>query len=197
MKESPLSKEFTITYTGRFYHGKQESALLFRLINDLIDAKILDNKSLKIRFFGPYEYWLNKKIRKFGLERVIVQHGLVAREIALEKQRESQILLFLNWNDPREKGIYTGKLFEYLGAKRPILAIGGSKDVVSELLEETAAGAHASTFGNLKKIFTNWYSEYKKTGKVSYKGRIDEIQKYSYREMAKMFSEVFERAIKK
>lgn len=197
MKEFPLTKEFTLTYTGRLYYGKHDPTLLFRTVRDLINIGIFNSNTLKVRFFGPFEYWLEKKIRKFGLERIVIQHGMVAREIALVKQRESQILLFFNWNDPREKGIYTGKLFEYLGAKRPILAIGGSKDVVSELLEETATGVHVSSLSYLKKILANWFTEYKKTGKVTYKGRSDKIQKYSHPEMARKFALVLEEAIKR
>ena len=98
MKEFPLTKEFTLTYTGRLYYGKHDPTLLFRTVRDLINIGIFNSNTLKVRFFGPFEYWLEKKIRKFGLERIVIQHGMVAREIALVKQRESQILLFFNWN---------------------------------------------------------------------------------------------------
>jgi len=197
MKELLLTKEFTITYAGQLYDGKRDPSLLFKAIYDLINDQIINSKILKVRFFGPFEYWLEKKIKKFGLENIVSQHGVVVREIALTKQKESQVLLLINWDDPRERGTYTGKLFEYLGAKRPILAIGGAKNVVSELLEETTAGIHASSLDFLKKILVNWFAEYKKTGKVAYKGRNDKVQKYSHREMTRKFAQVLEKAIKK
>lgn len=196
MKELPLTKEFTITYTGQLLHGKLDPSLLFRAIHDLINGQSINSKILKVRFFGPFESWLEKKIRNYELENIVTQHGIVVREMVLEKQRESQLLLLLSWNDPREKGIYSGKLFEYLGAKRPILAIGGAKNVVSELLEETASGVYASSLSNLKKILATWISEYKKTGKVAYKGKNDKVQKYSHLEMARKFAQVLEEAIK-
>jgi len=196
-KKPPLTKEFTITYTGRLYYGKQDPYLLFKAIRNLINAQIFNSNTLKVRFFGPFEYWLEKKIKKFGLEKIVIQHGMVTREISLVKQRESQILLLLNWNDSRERGVYTGKIFEYLGAKRPILAIGGTKGVVSELLEETMAGIHVSSLSYLKKIVANWVTEHKKTREVIYKGRNDKIQKYSHREMARKFAQVIEEVIKK
>ena len=197
MKELPLTKKFTITYAGQLYDGKRDPSLLFKAIYDLINDQIINSKILKVRFFGPFEYWLEKKIKKFGLENIVSQHGVVVRKIALTKQRESQVLLLINWNDPRERGTYTGKLFEYLGAKRPILAIGGPKGIVSELLEETTAGIHASSLDFMKKILAKWFAEYKKTGKVAYKGRNDKVQKYSHREMARKFAQVLEEAIKK
>jgi undecaprenyl pyrophosphate phosphatase UppP len=50
---------------------------------------------------------------------------------------------FLKWEDPQERGVYSGKVFEYLAAKRPILATGGTDDVITELLNETNAGIDA------------------------------------------------------
>jgi hypothetical protein len=48
-------------------------------------------------------------------------------------------------------GVYTGKIFEYLAAQRPILAIGGSKGVVKELLDDTNAGVYVTSIKGVKK----------------------------------------------
>ena len=42
------------------------------------------------------------------------------------------------------KGILTGKVFEYLAARRPILAIGPTDGDVSNLLKQTKAGVTAN-----------------------------------------------------
>ncbi|MCS6841315.1 MAG: hypothetical protein NZ701_11090, partial [Roseiflexus sp.] len=59
---------------------------------------------------------------------------------ALAQQRAADVLLLLLWNDPRERGVYTGKLFEYLGARRPILGIGPAGNVAADLIRERRAG---------------------------------------------------------
>jgi hypothetical protein len=52
----------------------------------------------------------------------------------------------LLWNNPQEKGVYTGKVFEYLAARRPIIALGGpDESVVKDLLNETQAGHYLSS----------------------------------------------------
>ena len=79
-------------------------------------------------------------IIKNNLKRIIKIHGQVSHEDALKRQKKSQLLLLLNWNDPKEKGVFTGKIFEYLSAQRPIIALGGYGGVVKELLEQTKAG---------------------------------------------------------
>ena len=124
------------------------------------------------------------------------QCGIVPREISFEKQRESQLLLLLKWEDPRERGIYTGKVFEYLTAKRPILATGGTDDVVKELLNETSAGIHAQSVEDIKSALRKFYAEYKLSGKISYPGNAEKANKYSYREIAKKFVEVINTIIR-
>ena len=116
----------------------------------------------------------------------------VPRNIALDKQRESQILLLLNWDDPREIGVYTGKVFEYLAARRPILAVGGPRGVVTELLEDTGAGVHALGYDQLKYILLELYEQYRIYGYVLYRGCEEQIAKYSHREMARRFAYILE-----
>ena len=118
------------------------------------------------------------------------------RQVALEKQRESQVLLLTNWDDPREKGVYSGRVFEYLAARRPILAVGGSEgDVVSELLNETRAGKHAPTTECAKNALGELYQEYESEGSVAYQGRQLEIDKYSYVEKAGTLAEILDSVI--
>uniref|UniRef100_A0A7C2K557 Glycosyltransferase subfamily 4-like N-terminal domain-containing protein n=1 Tax=candidate division WOR-3 bacterium TaxID=2052148 RepID=A0A7C2K557_UNCW3 len=196
VKEKPITKEFSITYTGNIFTGRQNPEPLFRALSELIAENQIKRECVKIRFYAGWDYcsycyhWVEKDIRKYNLEGVVSLYPKVPREIALDKQRESQILLLLNWTDPKERGIYTGKLFEYLAAKRPILAIGGPRSVVTELLEETRAGVHPLNYEELKKVLLEFYNEYKTYGYVPYKGNEEKISKYSHREMARRFADV-------
>ena len=193
----PLTKEFTITYTGQLYQAKQDPELLLRAIKELINESIIKSDNIRVNFFGPTQYWFEQEIKKYRLLEVVKQYGVVSREVALRKQRESQILLLLNWDDSDERGVYTGKIFEYLAAKRPILAIGGPKGVISELLLETSTGFHSSDLESLKFFSIKCYKDYIKNGQVQYCGKIDKIKKYSHYEMAKKFSRVLENIINK
>jgi len=185
-----LTAKFTITYTGRIYPRQQDVAKLFAALRDLISDGVMDPEEIEIRFYGPEAEWLDKEIEQYALSHVVKQYGTIPRQVALEKQRESQILLLLKWEDPQERGAYTGKVFEYLAARRPILATGGSNDVVTELLNETKAGIDAPTIPDIEDALEKLYREYRLKGKIVYDGRKSEIGKYSHHEMARKFSEV-------
>ena len=181
-----LTDKFTITYTGNLYPEKQSAEPLFIALRDLIACGVMDANNIEVRFYGIEVGWLDKQINQYELQKVVKQYGIVSRDIALEKQRESQMLLLLKWNDIEEKGIYSAKLFEYLAAKRPILTIGGYQDVTSDMLDGTSIGYDITSISKL-------YKEYKTTGYIKYKGNSADINQYSQREMARKYSEILNR----
>ena len=188
-----LTSKFTITYTGVIYTEAQDPSKLLAALRGLISDGFMDPNDVEVRFYGPEVDWLASEIREYGLLDIVKQHGIVPHQLALERQRESQLLLLLNWEDQQERGCYPLKIFEYLAAQRPILSIGGSgDDVVKKLLDETKAGMYCKTVGDIKNILRDIYSEHKLRGKISYNGDIEKINKYSYREMAKKFAEVLD-----
>ncbi|MBI2859920.1 MAG: glycosyltransferase [Chloroflexi bacterium] len=188
-----ISDRFTMTYTGTVYRQRQHPGKLFAALKGLISEGTMARLDIEVRFYGPAEAWIEEETRKYGLQGVVRQHGPLPREAALGKQRQSQILLLFDWDDPQEKGVYPGKVFEYLGARRPILAIGGVTDnVVAGLLRQTGAGVHAPAVEDVKRALGELYREYKLKGEVAYHGEESEINKYSHREMARKFAGILD-----
>jgi glycosyltransferase involved in cell wall biosynthesis len=188
-----LTKNFTITYTGTIYPAGQDTSKIFTALQTLISSGEIDRADIEVRFYGRYYSWLTKEIEKYGLTSIARQYGPLPRLEAVAKQRESHLLLVLDWEDPREKGVYGGKIFEYLAAMRPILVTGGSEDgVINTLLKETRAGVHAATVKDVETALRQFYHEYKQQGRVTH--RVDEasLGKYSHREMARQFSEILD-----
>jgi hypothetical protein len=187
-----LTGKFTITYTGNLYPGKQSPEPLFAALRDLITVGSMDASDIEVRFYGPEAGWIDKQAERYGLAGMVRQFGVVPREIVMNKQRESQLLLLLKWNDTKRRGVYTAKIFEYLSARRPVLAVGGFPDVVDRLLDETKAGVSGQTAEEIKVLLLRLYREYRSTGVVSYSGDEAETGKYSHREMAKKFAAILD-----
>ena len=184
-----LTDKFTITYTGTIYIGKQDPEKVLIALKNLISKNIMNANDVEIRFYGQRQIWLENKIIEHHLVGVAKQFGLISRYESLQRQRESHLLLLLNWEDPKEKGVYPLKSFEYLSARRPILAAGGYPgDDIEKLLIQTKAGVYASTVEEIEAALLSVYKEYKHSGFISYQGNLEEINKYSYREMAKKFA---------
>jgi glycosyltransferase involved in cell wall biosynthesis len=184
-----VTREFSITYTGQFYSGQRDPTALFEVVRDLVKVGAIAASDLRIRFYGSVEPWLHTLVQEYGLNKVVELNGSLPRPEAIERQRESQILLILPWDDP---GHHSAKLFEYFAAARPVLAVGGRWGVLTQALEETQAGVHALSEAQLRDFLLNAYAEYKKHGRVSYSGNRQAIERYSHPEMARSFSRVLD-----
>ncbi|MDA8156625.1 MAG: glycosyltransferase [Actinomycetota bacterium] len=178
-----VPNKFSITHTGRLYNGKRDPVMLLKTLAKLIDANKIKRDMVEVSFYGPAEKWLFDDIKKFNLDGIVRVHGDIPRSDAIKKQSQSQLLLLLLWNESREKGVYTGKLFEYLGARRPILAIGGGNSIVKNLLLGTSSGDFIETEKQLASSIMRYYDEFVLSGLVKYNGNTS-IEKYSFQSIA-------------
>jgi hypothetical protein len=128
-----------IVYTGNVYAGKQSAVALFAALQRLGSRA----GQVRVAFYG----WgvqgmvsIMSEAQRYGVAHVLEMKDAVPHQEALGLQRAADVLLLLLWNDPRERGVYTGKLFEYLGARRPILGIGPADNVAADLIRERQAG---------------------------------------------------------
>ena len=194
-KTGPVTDKFTLTYTGNIYPGKQSPEPVFSALHESIRQGEMRAEDVEVRFYGAELNWINEMASHYELSTIVKQYGIVDRETAIKKQRESQILILLKWNDPEQKGVYTAKIFEYLAAKRPILAVGDYEDVVDNLLEDTKAGVSAKAIDDLKDVLLNLYHEYKQKRIISYNANEIAINKYSQKEMARKFAVILDEFI--
>ncbi|WP_423186036.1 glycosyltransferase [Alishewanella sp. d11] len=129
-----------IVYTGSVYAGKRDPSPLFELLCSRPDLR----KITKIDFYGSNLGFIDFLIKKYDLGSCITLNSMISREEAIAKQSNSDILLLLTWNDPKEKGILTGKLFEYIGAAKPILLIGAIHDDAANIIVQNGFGFAAN-----------------------------------------------------
>ena len=188
--DQPLSAKFSVTYTGTLYAGKRDPTPLFQALKGLIASEQVDSRLIEVRFCGRNvdQTWLNGLIAGHGLSSQVTIGGLLPRRDALERQRESQLLLALDWMDVTQKGVYTGKIFEYLAARRPILSIGPRGSVVDTLLQETGAGLQCETPNQVAEFLIKSYNEFAQTGRVAFLGNPDAIREYDHASMARRFA---------
>ncbi len=191
----PLTKKFTITYTGTIYPQKQDPRKFLVALKNLVERSTVVREDICVRFFGKRDNWLRHEIEAHALSDIIETYSIVPRIEAFIRQRESQLLLMFNWEDPEETGIYTLKLFDYLAAKRPILATGGfDTSDVRGILGTTRAGWYGTSVESIEAGLLSSYQEFKECGAVRYDGYWDEVCKYSYTEGARRLSDILGKA---
>ena len=79
-------EKFTITYAGLLYQGRRDPRLLFEVLRELFDEKIMTPDDVRVRFYGRIESWVNTLLREYHLEDVVGIHGVVTRNEALQRR---------------------------------------------------------------------------------------------------------------
>lgn len=110
-------------YVGALYDGKRDLSIFFSELSDLITSGAIPASAVELKYAGKECAILKAQARKHGLEGIIVDLGFVSRQESMDLQQASDICLVSTWNDERDQGILTGKLFEYFLFRKPVIAI--------------------------------------------------------------------------
>src|SRR5579884_4013106 len=141
----------TLLYAGTWYRGQRDPTVLFAAIRQILDEGSAADGDLNIELYAPKEAWLDELIARFRLQSVVRVHGFVERSVVLAAERRADRLIALAWDGAQADGIVPGKIFEYFGARRPILAIGGPPNcAVQHLLDATGTGVRCRTVEETK-----------------------------------------------
>ena len=129
---------FRVTHAGSFF-GKRDP----RPFLQALAASGLDD--VTVRFLGDFRPADREFLEGLGVaDRVeLVEH--VPRRESLRLQRDSEaLLLLIPEAGGRGRGVLSGKVFEYLAAERPVLAVVPPDGAAAQLVRDTGAGLVAA-----------------------------------------------------
>ena len=134
-----LDSKFTISYIG-LLPKQSNPVVFFKVLKKLCDANDEFKNDVQLLFVGDISSEVRLEIEKNNLAEITQIKGYVPHKESIEFQKKAQVLLLLIPNVPKSAGILTGKLFEYITAKRPILALGPENGDLAVILQNTNAG---------------------------------------------------------
>lgn len=183
-----LDETFTLSHIGSLLSGRNPRILwevLQELIGELPDFK----NDFKLQLIGTVSNVVMEHIEEHGLKSNTSILGYVSHTEALKYQQASQILLLIEIDESYTKCIVPGKLFEYLLAKRPIIAIGPKEADFKAIISETNAGSHFNydDKDSLKATLLDYYKLYKEQQLVAH---TKNIEKYSRAQLTEALAQV-------
>lgn len=196
------SDKFSICYTGRMYGGWQDLSTLFCIVRQLMDENIIQSEDIEFRYAGTAFDVFSRQAAKYGLTSYCKDYGYVPREKSLQIQNNS-ILLAVTISDykRRPEGILTGKVLEYMSARKPIVAvINGDleKNELAEIMRKTKLGCvYEELYDHrdrkrLKSYIKRQYCLFKHGRKVHFAPRESELEKFDYRYLTDQLIDVIE-----
>jgi glycosyltransferase involved in cell wall biosynthesis len=185
---SPPDDKFSIAHIGTLV-GTRNPVILWEALRAILNQDSDFREDLMIKLVGRVDFSVNKSIEQYGLSSYVERIDYMPHTVIVKVQQQSQVLLLLINNTPNAKSILTGKFFEYLAARRPILCIGPPHGDAAVILKETNSGL-ISNFNDLQKVTENILIYYKlyKEGKLTSSSH--NIEKYSRKALTGKLVEV-------
>lgn len=124
---------FRITHTGSFFGARDPRPFL--------DALSQVEGDVVARFVGDFRARDREHAERLPLDSRLELIDYLPRREALALQRDSEaLLLLIPHAGGRGRGVLSGKVFEYLAAERPILALVPPAGEAARLIEATGMG---------------------------------------------------------
>jgi glycosyltransferase involved in cell wall biosynthesis len=131
----PAAGPFTVTHCGMLTLGRSSKPFLegFRVLASRAPEVA---RAIRVVFIGPRESANEEWVERLGLGASVHFEDNLPHHEVIRRERESHALLLIKHDDERYNGLVPGKLFEYIGARRPVLAVvpeGEASRIVREL----------------------------------------------------------------
>ncbi|HZS25163.1 MAG TPA: glycosyltransferase [Gaiellaceae bacterium] len=128
---------FRLTHAGSFFGRRDPRPFL----QALADSGLED---VTVRFVGDFRPSDREFMESLGLGDRVELIEYVPRRESLRLQRDSDaLLLLIPEAGGRGRGVLSGKVFEYLAAERPVLAVVPADGAAAALIRDTGAGVVA------------------------------------------------------
>lgn len=185
--KNKTTEEFIISYTGTIAES-YEPNVFFESLNSVVTK--FPEINFKMRLIGSPASTVNSFFKEKNMEGILEVIPTVSHEKSIEYLFESTVLLLVIPRVQNDKGILTGKLFEYLASGKPIICIGPADGEAAKIIDECKAG---KTFERTMKNRLIQYLEYIISEWKEKKNINQEVlshQKYSRLYQTKVLSQV-------
>ena len=187
--EIKLDEKFSISHIGTL-NATRNPRTLWKVLSQICNENQDFKADLQIQLVGKVDFSVLEGINRLNLMDNLSKIEYLSHNEAIAKQQSSQILLLLINQSANANGILTGKFYEYLAAKRPVLAIGPTDGDAALILNETGAGkiVNFSDYQNTKEVILDFYKQYK-SGNLNI-SQTKSIERYSRKSLTGELAEL-------
>ena len=178
-----ITSKFRIVYCGSLYKNLRDPMAFFEAVKEI------DKEDIEIIIAGRINEFADV-IKEDGLNKKIKYCGFLNHLKSLALQKGATILLHIgNVTDVQ----VPGKIYEYIGARRPVLCIkGGGGDLSSELIIRSNKGIVVNNYKNeIKEGIIKLYSFWQK-GLLDKSFNLNDIKEFTWQRHAEDMSRIIE-----
>jgi len=187
---SEKNKKFIISYTGTMSKDRIPYPLITALQKLIFEDGI---NNIHLKFAGRFCQEFIELINKAEINNFFELNDFVPHKESMKILQTADMLLLMVDDVPNNKGFVTGKIFEYLGCKKPIFAIGPTDGNANDILKESDSGVMIDykdtegAYNLLKRMYNDWLNN-----KTVYKFN---VEKYSRKKLTEQLTDIFSEII--
>lgn len=129
---------FTVTYTGSMY-GKRNPKTFLQAVEGLVRDGNVEEEKIRLKFIGRFGAEVREMFQTSPLHNRIEVISYLPHSQSVEELLRADALLLVVDEANGSEEIVPGKVFEYLGAERPIIALA-PEGAIADLMRETKSG---------------------------------------------------------
>lgn len=138
IQPTPRDERMTFLYSGSLY-GPRHPGTLLRGLEELRRSAPELVRQLRFRFVGRIAEPIGEEIERTLGDSAQILDYLPHRQAVAELLAADVAVLIID-DMPASKGVLTGKLFEYIGARKPILALSPPEGEAARLILQNRCG---------------------------------------------------------
>ena len=136
--KSRKNKRFTVTYTGSMY-GKRNPKTFLQAVEGLVSDGKIDPRKILLKFIGRFGSEVREMLAHSPIHESIEVISYLPHSESVEALLRSDALLLIVDEAAGSDEIVPGKVFEYIGAQRPIIALA-PEGAIAGIMRETKSG---------------------------------------------------------
>ncbi|MEJ8547782.1 glycosyltransferase family 4 protein [Brevibacillus borstelensis] len=197
--------KFHAVYAGILYQ-KRNPRLLLKAIHELIEEGLVDRKDLLLSFAGVFDYPGYSEnsacVEALGLGDIVRVLGNLPHKEALGLMKGADALLLIGDVSPDAGAYIPGKLYEYMGIGKPILALNKAGEATG-IIESFRLGQVADPEDKdaMKQAYLKLYQEWKEQGEADADDRgekfAERVKPYERREQARQLAQLMSEVLAK
>jgi glycosyltransferase involved in cell wall biosynthesis len=189
--EPKHNDKFTVVYTGSMY-GRRNPKTFLQAVEELVQEGAVDRTKIRLSFIGRFGGEVKEMLTTTSVSYAVEIVPYLPHGESITRLMTADALLLVVDESKESAEIVPGKVYEYLGARRPIIALA-QEGAIAELLRETNAGTtvHNQDIPAIKRAFLQFYQEFINQ-QTTFAPNEEAVRRYDRRETTRRLAELLE-----
>ncbi|MBI2794941.1 MAG: glycosyltransferase family 4 protein [Ignavibacteria bacterium] len=183
---------FTVTYTGSMY-GRRNPQTFLQALDRLMQQGRISPSMIRLRFIGRFGDDVADMFSSSQFASSIENIPYVPHVESLKWLMKSDVSLLIVDESKESDKIVPGKVYEYLGIGKPVLALSPQGSAISELIKETQSGVSIpqQDVDGIAKALLEYFGRWEQKIPLATPS-ISRIQRFERREAARQLAQLLD-----